>query len=787
MKNTRMSFKARLILMLLIAGTIPMMVSMYISYSKSNKEMHHEAELLVQAVGSDKAEAVKEYFHKESDALADLAEVGSTREALVQFEKAFAAYDKMDLSDSDIEKIESYYKGPFSETYSKKTQLGNWSASTAMKNLTKRGRNAQYDFIAANENPLGEKDKLVKAGRKSLYAEVHETYHPDFRNHLIRHGLYDIFIVNAQGYVVYSVFKELDFATSLMSGSWSNSGLARAFESSKKLAAGSVHLEDFAPYTPSYESPASFMSTPIVKEGVYLGSLIVQLPLDKISAVVASRSGLGPKDEVLLLGSDLKLRSDSFRNKDKVNVASSFGGTTGSLLTPALKLAQEGKSGVILQNSYDGLPTLAYYQPIKILNLNWYIVTELDQENIFSGLRELNRLLMGVLAGVIVVVGFSAWYFGNSVAKTMQTIIDNLTQSSSKVSSSSTQSASSATELSEAATEQAASLQETMASVEEISAMVNQNADSAEKVKKAVDLNKQATSEGTSSVAEMLGAIGEIKSTNEQILTQMENSNKEFGEIVKIISEIGEKTKVINDIVFQTKLLSFNASVEAARAGEHGKGFAVVAEEVGNLAQMSGNAAKQITDMLSSSIKKVNEIVQDTSAKVDQLVEVGKDKIIMGQSTAEKCRQSLGKISENAQSISMMIAEITNASKEQAQGIQEINKAISQLDQVTQQNSAVAQQSSSQAEQLSVESQVLEQAVQGLAIFLSGKTEEPRSVKAHTSLVSDRVVNIQEHIAKKQVSSSERERMAQTSQKAVGASEGQVVPSSSDGNFNEDF
>src|SRR6185436_9587072 len=97
---------------------------------------------------------------------------------------------------------------------------------------------------------------------------------------------------------------------------------------------------------------------------------------------------------------------------------------------------------------------------------------------------------------------------------------------------------------------------------------------------------------------------------------------------------------------------------------------------------------------------KVNEIVENTKSRVDRLVEVGKDKILVGQSTAQKCREALNKITENARAVASMITEITNASREQAQGIQEINKAISQLDQVTQQNSAVAQQSSTQAEQL---------------------------------------------------------------------------------------
>lgn len=313
-----------------------------------------------------------------------------------------------------------------------------------------------------------------------------------------------------------------------------------------------------------------------------------------------------------------------------------------------------------------------------------------------------------------------AWFFIRYLIRNMRVIVSILKQSSQQVSGASAQSASSATELSEATTEQAASLQETMASVEEISAMVSQNAESAAKTKNAVDTNQKVSEEGSKSVNEMLVAIGDIKQTNEEVLKQMESSNREFGEIVKIISEIGTKTNVINEIVFQTKLLSFNASVEAARAGEHGKGFAVVAEEVGNLAQMSGNAAKEITNMLSDSIKKVNSIVEQTKNKVDRLIEVGKDKIAMGQFTAQKCQKSLNEITENARTIALMIAEITQASKEQSQGIQEINKAISQLDQVTQQNSAVAQQSSAQAENLNSEAGTLTNAVDRLIVFVDG-------------------------------------------------------------------
>lgn len=341
-------------------------------------------------------------------------------------------------------------------------------------------------------------------------------------------------------------------------------------------------------------------------------------------------------------------------------------------------------------------------------------------------------VLIGLVLGFLVSAAII-----RALMRDLNDIIGRLTISSRTLTDSASDSASAASELSEASTQQAASLQQTMASVEEISAMVTQNAESAGKVKTTVETNQRASEDGSRSVGDMLSAIGEIKETNDKILNQMESSNTEFGEIVKIISEIGEKTKVINDIVFQTKLLSFNASVEAARAGEHGKGFAVVAEEVGNLAQMSGNAAKQITEMLSESIKKVNGIVEQTTNRVDQLVEVSKDKISVGQSTAHKCKEALDKIAENARTVTSMVAEITHASKEQAQGIQEINKAISQLDQVTQQNSAVAQQSSALGENLSSEAQSLAKAVTTL-VELAGVAPADHTSDNVTEITSHR-------------------------------------------------
>lgn len=327
----------------------------------------------------------------------------------------------------------------------------------------------------------------------------------------------------------------------------------------------------------------------------------------------------------------------------------------------------------------------------------------------------LGLVLLSVLIGVFLSVSIV-----RDLTSNLNGVVSRLTEASSQVSNASMIGATSASQFGEASARQAASLQETVAAAEEISSTVSQNADSAERAKQAVEENQLASQEGASSATSMMDSIVEIREINASILDQMLASNRELSEIVSIISRIEEKTKVINDIVFQTKLLSFNASVESARAGEQGKGFAVVAAEVGSLAQMSGSAAKDISEMLTDSIKRVNEIVDGNKSRTAALSANSKSKIEAGQAKAEDCRGALEKIEKNASRITAMISEIVTASREQAIGVQQINVSIGQLDEVTHQNSLSAQEGSKQAEHLKVESKRLDETVKILVSFLNG-------------------------------------------------------------------
>lgn len=333
--------------------------------------------------------------------------------------------------------------------------------------------------------------------------------------------------------------------------------------------------------------------------------------------------------------------------------------------------------------------------------------------------------MIALVLGVVFAIGTM-----KSLTKTINEVIGSLAENSTQVTAAAGQIVASSEELSQAVTEQASSLEETAASIEEMSSMVQKNASNAQEATDLADGSKKNANRGQEVVVNMIHAIDDINASNKNIMVQINESNQQISEIVNVIKEIATKTKVINDIVFQTKLLSFNASVEAARAGDQGKGFAVVAEEVGSLAQMSGNAADEISVLLENSIQKVEIIVKSTQEKVDTLIKEGNKKVETGTRIAKECGEVLDEIVDNTAKVTKMTAEISTASKEQSLGIQEITRAMNMLDQVTQTNTASSEEAASAAEQLSAQATSLKSVVDLLVVTIKGSknTDVPNTL-----------------------------------------------------------
>ena len=355
----------------------------------------------------------------------------------------------------------------------------------------------------------------------------------------------------------------------------------------------------------------------------------------------------------------------------------------------------------------------------KIIAINYKNATD-DKNNIESKYQKVKYVgLLVFVISLLLALSFGI-YFTRIIMISLRGVSSQLQDSSNVLSVSSKQVASLSEELSQANTEQSASLQETSSSIEEISSMISANNENAKQSSITSEQSLDKAEKGKAVIQHMIKAIGDIDTSNNEIMNQVNETNKEIENITKIIDEIGTKTKVINDIVFQTKLLSFNASVEAARAGEQGKGFAVVAEEVGNLAAMSGAAALEITKILDDSVKTVESIINKSKASMNVLILNGKDKVEIGTQVANECEEVLIDIVSSVASVSRMVTEISTASQEQSQGVHEITKAIGQLNIVTQQNSINSNESVSSANSLAEQAKLLSSLVQELEQVVEG-------------------------------------------------------------------
>ena len=356
---------------------------------------------------------------------------------------------------------------------------------------------------------------------------------------------------------------------------------------------------------------------------------------------------------------------------------------------------------------------------------------DLNEKNLNFAKTEMNMVtnrisqITMMSSGIITLLAiFVAIYLVKIVNSTLLSVSSSLNHSAVKVTEEAENMTGLSDQLSNATKSQAAALQQTAAAIEQISSMVTRNSDSA---KKSLDFSQTCQKDaqsGKAAVEDMIHSVEEISSSNAEVMKKINEGNQQIADIANLITAIGDKTKVINDIVFQTKLLSFNASVEAARAGEHGKGFAVVAEEVGNLATMSGNAAKEINEMLQSSVEQVNKIVLHTSQNVEESMRSGVGKVESGVVMAKRCGEILERIVSSVTEVGHMMQSISVASDEQSQGISEISQAVNKFEEVTQTNVKTAQNCADSAQTLKTESATMNESVEVLEKSVSGSGQK---------------------------------------------------------------
>ncbi len=428
----RLSIQSKLMSMLLAVSIGSIVVIAYEGYRSGQKALADSFKKQLTGLRSAKAGQIEDYFQTLRSEVQVYGSNPSTIEAMKAFSAGYASV--LEESDSIDAKrtngLRSFYQNEFAPALVEKT--GSTVNSDIYLPASTVSRYLQFEYIVQNPSPIGKKEEFDGPDNDTEYNRAHRRYHPVFKEVVEELGYYDLFLINSQGNIVYSVEKETDFATSLTFGAAPGSNLAAAYEDAQRQNSGYVTMVDFDFYVPSYGTPAAFMATPIYDGVELIGVLAIQLSVDEINRVMTGNQrwrddGLGETGETFLVGEDLTMRSDSrVRLEDPERY---FGAIATPELEPELEVeqsdrirqletailnqqvnneaitsAQEERSGIERVTNYLGKSVLSAYAPLDIRGVDWVIVSEMEEAEIFAPTAVFARRVLISAAGLVFVI-----------------------------------------------------------------------------------------------------------------------------------------------------------------------------------------------------------------------------------------------------------------------------------------------------------------------------------------------------------------------------------------------
>ncbi|MFK8067264.1 MAG: methyl-accepting chemotaxis protein [Gammaproteobacteria bacterium] len=430
----------------------------WMSIELGHKEIEEQAVQKLIAQREAKKSEIEAYFETLKNQVLTYSNNRMIIDAMSEFKTAFGAY-RNEGSIYDIEQLKNelktYYTDQFLAKYKTRNKDITFNVDEVLNSLDADSIALQHQYISANPNPLGEKDVLVSANDASEYSAIHAKYHPHIRDFLQKFEFYDIFLVDHEtGDVIYSVYKELDYTTSLIDGPYAKSGLAKAFNAANKLTeASTVVLTDFESYTPSYEDPAAFITSPIFDNGRKVGVLIFQMPIDRINNIMTYdhnwvEKGMGESGQTYLIGSDSKMRSlGRFIIDDRQGYLTTLKSTgfdpelikkielkdtdigMQSVESSGSKKGLAGESGTGIFTDYRGIEVVSAYAPLSIEGLDWVIMSEIDKSEAFAGSAILTKKIFHWGLAGISVLGVLCLIIGGMCANYIVGIIDYIVSS----------------------------------------------------------------------------------------------------------------------------------------------------------------------------------------------------------------------------------------------------------------------------------------------------------------------------------------------------------------------
>jgi methyl-accepting chemotaxis protein len=617
-----------------------------------------------------------------------------------------------------------------------------------------------FNFAMVTKMDLEEAIVPTIAGRVDDY----------FTDYIAEYGYYDLFLINESGMVFYTVAKEADYNTNIISGKYSDSSLGEAVReavSTKEFAFG-----DFQPYEPSNGAPAAFIAQPILHDGAIELIVALQMPLDQINAIMQERTGMGETGESYLVGPEKLMRSDSYLDPENHSVEASFARPeTGDVDTEASRNALAGESGAKVVIDYNGNPVLSAFAPVEVYDTTWALMSEIDEAEVRQPINTLTTFILISALVVIAIAIAAAVLFSRTISKPILLLVAgarNLAVGDIQLSSVNREEfdavknrtdelgviGDSFNDVIEYQTEKTKLAEKIASGNLQVEASISSDQDTLGKAfKTMVESLNDILGQVRVAIEQVAAGAGQVSSASQELSQGATESASSVEEITSSINQISSQSRETTDNAAEANSLSQQAATDAQGGQQQMNELQSAMESISNASDEITKVVKVIDDIafqinllaLNANVEAARagkygkgfavvaeevrnlavrsaEAVKETTAMVDQSV----SSIETGNELTGKTASQLESIVSGAERVSQFLQELAASSKEQSQAIDQITEGLGQVDQVTQSNTASAEESASAAEELSSQAEQLRSAIATFKLKASTDAEANR-------------------------------------------------------------
>ncbi len=603
----------------------------------------------------------------------------------------------------------------------------------------------QDAYINNNPHPVGERQNLEASEAELQYDRNHGKFHSYFRQVQENGGYYDVFLVNKNGDVVYTVFKELDFATNLLTGEWKDTGLSSVFRKVMAAEDDPVVFEDFAPYGPSHGAPAAFFSKRILDgAGKPAGAIIYQAPVDVLNNIMNNANGLGETGETILIGLDGLHRSESrFPEGHRIlemNAAPQL-----------MQAAEAGSVKMMYFTDENGVPLVGSVHRIRDHDIEWFVAAVQHQSEVYSLVNKLRDTLLIGMAVAAVVVSALGILVSRALTRPFERIGASVTALAEGDLAVDIPYAQRTEEFGTLARD-LVNLRDKLGVAEE--QRVKQQSQAAEQ-RKVVEtlgaaINQLSKGDLTNLIdTEFSGDYEDLRKSFNTALSQLDNA---ISSLVKSAEEIDGTSRGIET---STNALSDRTAEQAANLEETAAAITELSASVKSTAEAAGEAdqvmnraradatdsrdvvrtAMQAMERISDSSQKITQVTEvietlsfqtnllalnagveaaragdagrgfavvasevralalrssEAAKEINDLIRESAENVSSGVDVVDRVGSSFDGLQGDMEKVSASVTQIATAAREQSIGLDSINEAVNHLDGVTQKNASMA-------------------------------------------------------------------------------------------------